>query len=163
MSSPSKKQQQQRLLLVNLIDLYKKEQPVIDSEQQVVGLVINEDMLKALERSEQMTPEHLLLIDAILTLPKTSLENENGCRIPAINTITVYCSVEEGPASRHIQRGSVKDDSSPVVKAEEQDVCLSQAIRSIKTEKRPTKYFVCLGNLSLTLRERVASYATLVP
>ena len=29
---------------------------------------------KALERSEQMTREHLCLIDAILTLPETSLE-----------------------------------------------------------------------------------------
>jgi len=37
---------------------------------------------------------------------------------------------------------------------------LSQAILSIKTERRPTKCFICLGNPSLTLRERVASYAT---
>jgi transcription elongation factor Elf1 len=53
----------------------------------------------------------------------------------------------------------VKDDSPPVLKAKEPDA-LSQAIQSIKREKRLTKYFVCLGNLSLTLCERVASYAT---
>ena len=69
--------------------------------------------------------------------------------------------MEEGSASRCIQRERpLKDDSPLVLKAEEPSAALSRAIRSIKTEKRPTKYFVCLGNLSLTLRERVASYAT---
>jgi hypothetical protein len=45
------------------------------------------------------------------------------------------------------------------MKAKEPDT-LSKAIPSIKGEKRPTICFVCLGNPSLTLRERVALYAT---
>jgi len=156
----SEKQRQRRLLLVDLVDRFKKEQPVIDSERQLSGKVVDEDTRDALERSDQVTPEHFLLIDAILTLPETSLENENRRRIAAVNAITAYCGVEEGPASHRIQRGRpVKDDSPPVLKAKEPDA-LSQAIRSIKREKRPTKCFVCLGNPSLTLRERVASYAT---
>ena len=156
----SEKQRQRRLLLVDLVDRFKKELPVIDSERQLSGKVVDEDMRDALEQSDQVTPEHLLLIDAILTLPETSLENENRRRIAAVNAITAYCGVEEGPASRRIQRGRpVKDDSPPVLKAEEPDA-LSQAIRSIKREMRPTKCFICLGNPSLTLRERVASYAT---
>jgi hypothetical protein len=53
----------------------------------------------------------------------------------------------------------MKDNSLPVLKAEEPNA-LSHVIRSIKGEKRPTKYFVCLRNLSLILRERVASYVT---
>jgi hypothetical protein len=101
------------------------------------------------------------LIDAILTLPETSLENKNRRRIAVVNAITAYCGMEEGPASRRIQRGRpVKDDSPPVLKAEEPDA-LSQAIRSIKREKGLIKCFVYLRNPSLTLRERVASYATL--
>ena len=96
----SEKQRQRRLLLVDLVDRYKKEQPVIDSERQLAGLVVDKDILKALEQSEQVTPEHLLLIDAILTLPETSLENENRRRIAAINAITAYCGVEEGLPSR---------------------------------------------------------------
>ena len=153
----SEKQRQRRLLLVDLVDRFKKEQPVIDSERQLPGKVVDKDTRDALERSDQVTPEHFLLIDAILTLPETSLENENRRRI---NAITAYCGIEEGPASHRIQCGRpVKDDSPPVLKAKEPDA-LSQAIRSIKREKRPTKCFVCLGNLSLTLRERVASYAT---
>ena len=54
----------------------------------------------------------------------------------------------------------MKDDSPLVLKAKEPNA-LSQAIQLIKREKRPIKYFVCLRNLSLTLCERVASYATL--
>jgi hypothetical protein len=75
---------------------------VIDSEWQLSGKVVDKDTRDALERSDQMTPEHLLLIDTILTLPETSLENENRWRIVAVNAITTYCSMEEGPASHCI-------------------------------------------------------------
>jgi Protein of unknown function (DUF3435) len=157
----SEKQRQRRLLLADLLDRYKKEQPVIDSERQLAGLVVEEDTRGALERLEEMTPEHLLLIDAILTLPETSLENETRRRIAAVDAITAYCGVEEGPASRPTYRGRpLKDDSPPVIKAEEPNVALSQAIISIKRETRPTKCFVCLGNPSLAMRERIKSYAT---
>jgi hypothetical protein len=101
----SEKRRQRRLLLADIVDRFKKEQPVIDSERQLSGKVVNEDTRDALERSDQMTPEHLCLIDAILTLPETSLENEYQRRIAAVNAITVYCGVEEGPASGRIQRG----------------------------------------------------------
>ncbi|KAG9229421.1 hypothetical protein BJ875DRAFT_537715 [Amylocarpus encephaloides] len=156
----SEKQRQRRLLLVDLVDRFKKEQPVINSERQLSGKVVDEDTRDALERSDHLTPEHLLLIDAILTLPETSLENESRRRITAINAITEHCGVKEGPAPRRIQRGRpVKVDGPLVIKAKEPDP-LSGAIRSIKGENRPTKCFVCLRNPSLTLRERVASYAT---
>lgn len=156
----SEKQRQRRLLLADLVDRFKKEQPVIDSERQLSGKVVDEDKRDALERSDQLTPEHLLLIDAILTLLETTLENETRRRIAAINAITAYCGVEEGPPPRRIQLGRpVKDDSLVVTKAEEPDA-LNQAIRSIEGKKRPTKCFVCLRNPALTLRERVASFAT---
>jgi hypothetical protein len=117
----SEKQRQRRLLLAELVDRFKKEQPVIDSERQLSGKVVDEDTRDALERSDQLTPEHLLLIDAILTLPETSLENESRRRIAAINAITAYCSVEERPAPRRIQRGRpVKDDSPPSSKSKSQ-------------------------------------------
>jgi hypothetical protein len=72
----SEKQRQRRLLLVALVDHFKKEQPVIDSERQLSGKVVDEDTRGALEQSDHMTPEQLLLIDAILTLPETTLEKE---------------------------------------------------------------------------------------
>jgi hypothetical protein len=155
----SEKQRQRRLLLVDLVDRFKKQQPVIDSERQLSGKVVNEDTRDALERSNQLTPEHLLLIDAILTLPETSLENETRRRITAINAITAYCGMEEGPPPRRIQLGRpVEDDSLMATKGEEPDA-LSIAIRSIEGQKRPTTCWICLGNPALTLRERVAFFA----
>lgn len=43
-------------------------------------------------------------------------------------------------------------------KVEEPDVALSQAVLLIKGAKRPIKCFICLGNMFLTLRERIISY-----
>jgi hypothetical protein len=91
----NKKQRQRRLLLHDIVKKYKKEQPVIDSERQLSGKVVDEDLRSALERSENMTPEHLL-IDTIMTLPETSLNKEIERRITAINAVTAYCSVKEG-------------------------------------------------------------------
>jgi hypothetical protein len=124
----SEKQRQRRLLLVDLVDRFKKEQPVINSERQLSGKVVDQDTLGTLERLDRLTPEHLLLIDAILTLPETSFEHESRRRITALNAITAHYGVEEGPAPRQIQRGrQVKDDSPLVIKTEEPDT-LSQAI-----------------------------------
>jgi hypothetical protein len=72
----NEKQRQQRLLLVDIRDRYKKEQPVIDSERQLLGKVVDEEVRSELERSENMTIEHLLLIDAVMTLPEATLEKE---------------------------------------------------------------------------------------
>jgi hypothetical protein len=116
----SERQRQRRLLLLNIVDKYKKEQPVIDSERQLSGKVADEDVRDALERSDHMTPEQLLLIDAVLTLPKTSLERECQRRITAINAVTTYCGVEEGKTFRRGRPGRpVRPDFSTVVKAEE--------------------------------------------
>jgi hypothetical protein len=75
---------------------------VINSKQQLSRKVVNKDTQDALERLDQVTLKHFLLINAILTLPKTSLENENQQRIAVVNAITAYCGVEEGPASYRI-------------------------------------------------------------
>jgi hypothetical protein len=162
----SEKQRQRRLLLVEIVDRFKKEQPVIDSERQLSGKVVDEDTRGALERSDQVTPEQLLLIDAILTLPETTLEKECQRRIAAINVVIAYCGVEEGTPYRRGPHGRpAKGNAPPVAKAAKlvpsaSDIALSQAILSIKTDKRPTKCFLCLGNPALTLRERVAEFAT---
>jgi hypothetical protein len=69
-------QRQKRLLLVEIRDRYKKEQPVIDSERQLSGKVVDEEVRSVLEWSENMTIEHLLLIEVVMTLPKTIPEKE---------------------------------------------------------------------------------------
>ncbi len=71
---------------------------MIDSERQLSGKVVDEEMQSVLERSDYMTPEYLLLIDAVLTLPETSLEKEDQRRITAINAVTAYSLRREYPA-----------------------------------------------------------------
>jgi hypothetical protein len=58
--------------------------------------MVDEDVRSVLKRSNYMTPEHFLLINAILTLPKTSLKKKYQRRIAAINTVTAYCDVKKG-------------------------------------------------------------------
>ena len=72
----SERARQRRLLLLDIVDRYKKEQPVIDSERQLSGKVVNEDIRGVLEQSDYITPKQLLLIDTVLTLPETLLEKE---------------------------------------------------------------------------------------
>jgi predicted RNA-binding Zn-ribbon protein involved in translation (DUF1610 family) len=111
-----------------------------------------------------MTPEQLLLIDAVLTLPETSLEKECQRRITAINAVTAYCSVEErvtfrrSRASQPVPPVSAVKDEKPL--RSEADIMLRHAISSVTTDKRPTICFACLGNPNLTIRERVVSFAS---
>jgi hypothetical protein len=110
-----------------------------------------------------MTPKQLLLINAVLTLPETSLEKECQRRITAINAMTAYCSVEEGVTFRHSRASqpvplvSVVKDEKPL--RSEADIMLRHVISSVTTDKRPTICFACLGNPNLTIWERVVSFA----
>ncbi|KAH7379041.1 hypothetical protein BKA64DRAFT_698284 [Cadophora sp. MPI-SDFR-AT-0126] len=127
-------------------------------EQQLSGIVVDEDTRDALVRAD-MSPEQLGLIDAILTLPGKSPEQELQRRITAINAVTLYCSVEEGAPSRHVRRSPPGTLVSPPVQAAEPDIALRKAISSIRTDKRPKVCFVCIGTPHLTIGERVAEYA----
>ncbi|KAH8585571.1 hypothetical protein B0O99DRAFT_530504, partial [Bisporella sp. PMI_857] len=138
---------------------FKKKQLVIDSEQQLAGKVVDENTRNALKQLNQVTPEHFFLINAILTLFKTFLKNEYQRKIVAVNAIIAYCGVKKSFASRRIQRKRLVKNKSPLIFKVEKPDTLSQAIRLIKKEKKPTKCFVCFENPSLTLREKVVLYA----
>ncbi len=69
---------------------------MIDSERQLSRKIVNEKMRSVLKRSNYIIPKQFLLIDAILTLPKTSLEKEYQRRIIIINIVTAYCGVKKG-------------------------------------------------------------------
>ena len=78
----------------------------------------------------------------------------------------MYYGVKEGTPYRHNPCGRpTKGDALAVAKATKLtplalEIVLNQVILSIKTDKRPTKCFLCLGNPAMILREQVASYAT---
>ena len=60
--------------------------------------------MEALEHKGFMPPEHLMVIDTMLTMPGAMLEAEYQRRINAINAVTAFCGVEEGrPTPRPAQ------------------------------------------------------------
>ena len=159
------KQRERRLLLERIIATYNKEQPVRDSAQQLSGKGENEDVVGALEQPENRTPEHLLLINAIMTLPGMSLEEEVQRRITAINAVTAYCGIEEGRSyGRHV--GISEEVTSSVTPETETPAqsdsgsALRRAIESIQIDNRPLICFLCVGKPDLPMRDRVKKYAT---
>ncbi|KAH6704302.1 hypothetical protein BKA61DRAFT_636094 [Leptodontidium sp. MPI-SDFR-AT-0119] len=154
----NEKQRKRRELLKDIKERYKSEQPVKDSERQLSGRVVDEDTRDALVRAD-MSPEQLGLVDAILTLPGKSLEEEVQRRITAINAVTLYCGVEEGAPSRHVRRGPPGTVARPSLQAAEPDAAFRQAISCIKNNRRPTICFCCIGNPHLAMSERVKPYA----
>lgn len=56
------------------LERYKNEQPVINSERQLAGKVVDEEVIGALQWNGYMTPQHMMLIDTILTIPETTVE-----------------------------------------------------------------------------------------
>ncbi|KAL4745609.1 hypothetical protein BDW72DRAFT_208044 [Aspergillus terricola var. indicus] len=60
-----------------------EEQPVIGLEQQLAGKLVNTKVRNTLEHKSFMTPQHLVVIDALLTMPGTTLEAERQRRIHA--------------------------------------------------------------------------------
>ncbi|KAJ5267492.1 hypothetical protein N7478_010477 [Penicillium angulare] len=166
-----KRRQKHRLIRENL-ERYKEEQPVIDSERQLAGKVVDEEVMGALQRTGYMTPQHMTLIDSVLTMPGKTVEKETERRIAAINAVIAVCDAEEGAPSRPPPQKRPLDAvdvpaAAPVPKRqnftlpEERDDTFSQAIASVcvKNEKeRPTICFICLGNAGLPENERLRMY-----
>ncbi|KAB8069060.1 hypothetical protein BDV29DRAFT_183512 [Aspergillus leporis] len=164
--------QRNRLVRENL-ERYKNEQPVIDTERQLAGKVVDEEVMGALERTGYMTPQHMILIDTVLTMPGSTVEKEYQRRITAINAVIAFCDVEEGSPTRQpniTQKRRAVDSlpSAPAKKREgpspdEPKSTLCQAMASVcikKPNERPTICFLCIGNPQLPERKRLESYDT---
>lgn len=155
------------------LERYKNEQPVIDLERQLAGKLVDRKVIGALEHTSSMPSEFVMVIDTMLTVPGATVEAEYQRRINAIKAVTAFCGVEEGrPTPRLTQscRRLASDDISfPPTKRqrcseeEKTDAILHQAIQSVRInshEDRPTICFLCVGNPSLSIKDRVKKYAT---
>lgn len=56
--------------------------------------------VEALQRTGYMTPQHMTLIDTVLTMPGATVEQEYKCQISAINAVIAFCDVQEGCPSK---------------------------------------------------------------
>ncbi|KAL4864787.1 hypothetical protein BDV12DRAFT_200775 [Aspergillus spectabilis] len=85
-----KGRQRHRLVRENL-ERYKNEQLVIDSERQLSRKMVDEEVKVALERTGYMTPQHMTLIDTVLTIPRTTVDKEYERRIASISAVVAVC------------------------------------------------------------------------
>ncbi|KAJ5203614.1 uncharacterized protein N7498_004493 [Penicillium cinerascens] len=141
---------------------------LIDSERQLSRKVVDEDVIGALERTGYLTPQHITLIDTVLTIPRASIEKEYKRRIAAINAVIAVCDAEEGAPSRACGARKRTADTidilahTPLLKKQKSptpdksDGTVIQAIAS-----RPTICFLCLGNPRLLVHERLENYKNL--
>jgi len=150
----NERQRQRNALLENIKKNWDNEQAVIDIERQLSGVIFSEDIKATLESNNDRSVEHKRLIEVIMTLPGTSLEDEIRRRNDAINAVVDYCNVEEGRAHRpsHRQRQSRAGVALGQVKIEE-DAEISEAAKALERakaslykEKRLKIYFICFRN-----------------
>ncbi|KAL5364266.1 hypothetical protein BJX96DRAFT_187661 [Aspergillus floccosus] len=121
-----------------------------------------------------MPLQQKLMIDAILTVPGTTLEAEQRRRVNAINAVMAFCGVEEGrPARRPVGPGRRPapdcDESYASVKRQricaddETKIALRQAVESVRVtspKQRPRICFLCLGYPDLPLKDRLLQHTT---
>ncbi|KAL4861381.1 hypothetical protein BDV12DRAFT_208056 [Aspergillus spectabilis] len=139
----NEKQRQRNQQIQENLEQYRNEQHVIDLEQQLAGKLVDTKVMDALEHKGFMPPQHLMMIDAMLTMPGATIEAELQRQINAINVMAAFCP------QQHI--------------LEDTEVALCQAMESVRVKsqkQRPMICFLCLGNPNLPLKDRIANHKT---
>jgi Protein of unknown function (DUF3435) len=75
------------------------EHPVKEIELQLSGLKFSQDVKTTLELADDMPPIQRRLVETILTLPGTTLEEEIRRRNATIDAVTTYYHFQEGRAA----------------------------------------------------------------
>jgi hypothetical protein len=169
----NEKQRQRNHRIRENLQRYRDKQPMIDLERQLEGLIVDTKVMGALEHTRFVTPEFMLVIDTMLTMPGATVEAEYQRRINAINAVTAFYGVEEGRSisrSKKSGRRPAADDlpSSPAKRSristeDKTDIVLLKAIESVRIKSpndRPRICFLCVGNPKLSLKDRIIEHTT---
>jgi hypothetical protein len=73
---------------------------VINYERQLAGKFLDDEVKGALERIGYMTPQYMILLDIILSMPGATVEKEYQRQITVINAVIAFYDVEEGSPMR---------------------------------------------------------------
>ena len=144
------RRRQEKALLIQVKERYKKEQPVIDIQRQLKGLLVVEQ--KALQAAEYVFLERIQAIDALFTFATSSIEEESRRRVTAIHALIVLCRKQENQGFRR-----------PKVNAEEKQTSVSPPINLSKTlpmECEATQCIFCLGNEGLSTFDRLKTFTS---
>ena len=89
-------------------------------KQQLSKLKFSKDVRTNLELSNNKSPEQKRLIETVITLLATTLEDEMLRCNAAINAVIVYCQIKEGSCHlSNCNRGLTRHITSATVKVEE--------------------------------------------
>jgi hypothetical protein len=156
-------------LLKQVQDRWDLEDPVNEVERQLSGLKFDQEVKSNLDLDDDIPPPQRRLVETMMTLPGTTLEEEFRRRDAAINAVAAYCIFQEGGSRTqpHERLSSKKAGPAPAneislesVAAAAEKQALSVAMLSVFKDKRPTICFLCLGERSLPFEKRVKSFAT---
>lgn len=157
------RQQMRATLLKQLRDKWDTEQPVKDVELQLAGLKFSDAPEPKAVQIPEMPPMQKRLVETIMTLPGTTVEEEFCRRNAAINAVAAYCNFQEGGAvamPRERLSTSAKAACAQLVAADVEKQAISAAMVRVFKEERPTICFICLGEESLPFEKRVYAFAS---
>lgn len=152
------RQRRRHALLQETKERWEFEQPVRDVERQLAGLESKYDPEPI---CNTMLPAQQELADSILSKPGPTMEKEMNRRNGAIRAVTLYCGIEEGgmnPVQKGRRSKNIALFAKSQLKTEEKE--LEAAKVSVYKEKRPKICFLCLGNETLPLAQRIYPFGT---
>ncbi|KAI9766360.1 MAG: hypothetical protein M1840_006624 [Geoglossum simile] len=147
----------------NSLDQWDVENPVNEVELQLSGLKFSDDQDTKVQVVNEMPLMQKRLVETVMTMPGTTVEEEFRQRNAAIDAVAAYCHFQEGEAvAMPCERPptQAKGACPQVVAADAEKQALSAAMLLVFTEKRPTICFICLGESSLPFEKRVYSFAS---
>lgn len=142
----SLKQKLKRELKQKIRDDWTDEQAVDDIERQLQGIGFAEPVVDHAIHPQR--PAQKLLVEALTTPVGDTLEGQYRRRDNAIDAITAYCSVEEGPTVRRTQMSPTTTVPRENTREVSEGSPLFLATMSVfidHPKQRPRRCFLCIG------------------
>jgi len=98
---------------------------------QLSGLKFSKDVKTTLELADDMPTVQKHMVESIMTLPGTTLEEEFCRRSTAINAVAAYCKFQEGGAVARPRKRPPTRRASPTLVKEEASLSLNAAMLSV--------------------------------
>ncbi|KAJ5627605.1 hypothetical protein N7490_009833 [Penicillium lividum] len=165
------KKRAQDALLLQIQNKYDREQPMLEIKRQLSGIEPADSGKKPLEYSTEVPIPQQRLIKSLLTLPRTTLEEEMARRTEAIDAVAAYCQFEEGDTCRlprnkrtknRMVETEVVDDkcleSGGEAVLSQPETPFESALRSVMKDHRPLFCFICLGQQALDVTKRIQKF-----
>ncbi|KAG8531621.1 uncharacterized protein KY384_003252 [Bacidia gigantensis] len=140
-----------KVLLTEVKERYKKEQPVIDIQRQSKGSPVLEQ--EALQTAEYVFAEKVYAIDALFTFATSSTEEECQRRVTAINALIALCKKQES-------QGFCRRRADIMVKEEQTLVSPPPSLsETLPVKCKATQCIFCLENKGLPDAKRLKTFA----